>query len=476
MTRSLSTSAPQIVDAVVCGGGLSGLSAAYWLKRLGAVSVTVLDPATAANSAPTLEGFRSFFPGPDGALSRLADRSVRLLEAISRNSDNAIGMRYAGVVSASARWSSILEFEQEVSEANAYTQAIVREFHDGDEGYSYKSTFGSREICLVSDEDLIMNNFPFLSKDVKCIYHLRRAGVFEAEKLKEVLRKQLYASGVKFINAKAIGIEKSASNEVRAVIVASQEQGGQKDPFKIRTPNVVLAVGSTLKQVACEHFGVDPARVPVLNEMRTRLEFNDIRQHFSRSSPTIVWKDSLRLESKPNSKQREVFPAGMLIRPTHRDTENVKNSTRVSASWHFDSSFENNALSKTKNPLEPNAEKNGISDLQYLYFQALAKIIPKFQEYAESDFRKLDARLYSWQSCKTKDNIPLIGPLDPKEFKGLYVIGALSDSEASLVLGAGEIIGAHICDQTELIEKELQPFFTAMLPSRNSLIETTTPR
>jgi glycine/D-amino acid oxidase-like deaminating enzyme len=68
---------------VICGAGLAGVSAAYFLSvRQGIEQVVLVDEAAplSLTSDHSTECYRNWWPGPDGAMVSLMNRSIDLLE------------------------------------------------------------------------------------------------------------------------------------------------------------------------------------------------------------------------------------------------------------------------------------------------------------------------------------------------------------------------------------------------------------
>ena len=88
-------------DVVICGAGLAGISAAYYLAaKQGITNIVIVDqrPPLTLTSDKSSEGYRNWWPGPGDAMVRFMDRSIDLLEAFAGESGNSFHMNRRGYI------------------------------------------------------------------------------------------------------------------------------------------------------------------------------------------------------------------------------------------------------------------------------------------------------------------------------------------------------------------------------------------
>jgi sarcosine oxidase, subunit beta len=86
-------------DVVICGAGIAGISAAYYLAVKGGIGdVLIVDerPPLSLTSDKSTEAYRNWWPGPGDEMVRFMDRSIDLLEELARATGNRFLMNRRG--------------------------------------------------------------------------------------------------------------------------------------------------------------------------------------------------------------------------------------------------------------------------------------------------------------------------------------------------------------------------------------------
>src|SRR5690606_27270268 len=86
-------------DAVICGAGIAGISAAYQLAvRCGLRRVVLVDERDplSLTSDKSTEAYRNWWPGPGDEMVRFMNRSIDLLEQLADECDNRFLMNRRG--------------------------------------------------------------------------------------------------------------------------------------------------------------------------------------------------------------------------------------------------------------------------------------------------------------------------------------------------------------------------------------------
>ena len=106
-------------DVVICGAGIAGISAAYYLTQLSpSANILLIDKQSplSLTSDHSTECFRNWWPDP--AMVRLMNRSISLMEGIAAKSNNAIHMNkrgYAYLTADSSRIDQLIKSAQQIS-------------------------------------------------------------------------------------------------------------------------------------------------------------------------------------------------------------------------------------------------------------------------------------------------------------------------------------------------------------------------
>src|SRR5882757_1309364 len=90
---------------VICGAGIAGVAAAYYLAvEHGVENVVMVEPGNplSLTSDKSTEAYRNWWPGPDRAMTAFMNRSIDLIEGIARATDNRINLNRRGYAFATA--------------------------------------------------------------------------------------------------------------------------------------------------------------------------------------------------------------------------------------------------------------------------------------------------------------------------------------------------------------------------------------
>ncbi|HUS85543.1 MAG TPA: FAD-dependent oxidoreductase, partial [Anaerolineales bacterium] len=79
----------QTADVIICGAGIAGISAAYYLTRDSAVKdVLLVDEGAplSLTSDKSTECYRNWWPGPGDAMVSMMNRSIDILDRLADES------------------------------------------------------------------------------------------------------------------------------------------------------------------------------------------------------------------------------------------------------------------------------------------------------------------------------------------------------------------------------------------------------
>ncbi|RUP49434.1 FAD dependent oxidoreductase-domain-containing protein [Jimgerdemannia flammicorona] len=207
------------IDITIIGGGLAGLNCAYALhKRLPNKNITVLergDRVMGLTSSASTGGFRNFFPN-SRAMTNLSNRSIDLLLEYARASagtGNEFMMNRCGYVFLSAQPEQMERYKKQAQAAHEFgsVPSILR-WHSGAiryNGHPYNpekpaAVFSSvgfdfelykthkDGLDLIDDPAVIRKLVPdSVTKDVRVMFHVRKAGYLDVEGLGTCHREEL---------------------------------------------------------------------------------------------------------------------------------------------------------------------------------------------------------------------------------------------------------------------------------------------
>jgi glycine/D-amino acid oxidase-like deaminating enzyme len=112
----------QTAEVVICGAGIAGVAAAYFLSKAGIKNLRLIDerPPLSFTSDRSTECYRNWWP--DGEMLALMNRSIDLLERLAEESGNVFRMNRRGYLYLTADEGSITSLEtasQRISDQGA---------------------------------------------------------------------------------------------------------------------------------------------------------------------------------------------------------------------------------------------------------------------------------------------------------------------------------------------------------------------
>jgi len=382
---------PRRAEVVIAGAGMAGLAVAYQLAvRAGVGRVVVVDPREplSLTSSKGAEAYRNYWPGPDDTMARFMDRSIDLLETLDRESGRAFALNRRGYVFLTADTTEAARLQANAGPAAEFV------------GSAWE----------------IRQRYPFVTERVDAMLHAQRAGYMSAPALGRWLLERSRLHGVELVR-----------DEVADLIVANGRLAGVRlsSGERIDSRTCVLAVGPHLPRWM-PTLGVD---VPVVNELHSKISFEDEAGIVPRDAPMMIWNDSVELAGLGT------FPGGVHLRP--------RGERSVLGIWTYERRVE-----------EPHAEPVFPPQYADIVLGGLAAMIPALGAYRA---RAAEVRVDGGYYCKAPDNRPLIGPTP---IAGIYLLGALSGFGIMASQAAAELVAAH------LLERPLPDYASAFLPAR----------
>ena len=409
-------------DAVICGAGITGVSAAYFLSKAGMKNILLVDerPPLSFTSDRSTECYRNWWPDPE--MLALINRSIDLIESLADESGNIFRMNRRGYLYLTTDENKIPEMKSasdlisrlgagpirvHSADSSSYQPSNPEGFHDSPAGAD-----------LLIGNELIRKHFPYLTNKAVAALHARRAGWLSAQQLGMYLLESGRRLGVQFEAGKVIGVD----------IERGQVQGVRLNSgVRIQSPIFVNAAGPFLKEVG-KLVGVD---LPVHTELHLKAIIKDTLEVVGRDAPLLIWNDAQKLPWSDEEREAladddetrwltETFPSGVHTRPEGRGTD-------ILMLWEYHTEL-----------MEP-VDAPGMDD-QYpeLALRGLAAMLPRMNGYFTKMPRpQLDGGFYT----KTRENRPLVGSMG---VEGAYVIGAVSGYGIMSACGVGELLAKHV--------------------------------
>jgi glycine/D-amino acid oxidase-like deaminating enzyme len=433
----------QTADVIICGAGITGISAAHFLSKAGYKDILLIDerPPLSFTSDHSTECYRNWWQ--DAEMLALMNRSIDLMESLAEESGNIFRMNRRGYLYVTADQNKIADLES-ASHLTSNLGAGPLRIHSADtSGYQPAQPEGFQNSPTGADlllgNELIRKHFPYLAEQVIAALHVRRAGWLSAQQLGMYLLETGRRLGVRYEAGKVTGVD-VRNNRVQGIQLSSGEQ--------VASPIFINAAGPYLKAVG-KLLGVD---LPVFTELHLKAAVKDPLGAVGRDAPLLIWNDEQTLPWDTDEREAlteddemrwltETFPSGVHTRP-----EGAGND--ILMLWEYQT--------KIQEPVEAPT-----MDEQYpeIALRGLAAMLPRMQGYfAKMPRPQLDGGYYT----KTRENRPLVGSMG---VEGAYVVGAVSGYGIMSACGVGELLAAHVAG------KELPAYSKAFELSRYNDLE-----
>ncbi len=410
-------------EVVICGAGILGISAAYFLAKLGLRQIVLVDPLAplTLTSDKSTECYRNWWPGPGDAMVALMNRSIGLMETMAAQNGNLFHMNRRGYLYVSTASDGLERLQAAAAEASQLGAGDVRQ-HSQMGAYQPHHPEGLNGPlgADVLAGPAARAAFPYLSAETTAALHVRRAGWLSAQTYGMWLLEEAKAAGAQVITGQIIDIE-SAAGAVSAVRLA--------DGSRIDTPVLINAAGPYLAQLG-NLLGVE---LPVSNQLHLKAAFIDHLACVPRESPLIICADEQELDWSTEERQRlaadpeTAHLARRLPSGAHTRPEGDQAAQSVLVLW--------DTHNQTVEPSFPIAEDPMYAELAV---RGLARVLPGMAGYAARMPRpQVDGGYYT----KTPENRPLAGPLG---VPGAYVIGAASGYGVMAAAGLGELLATQV--------------------------------
>ena len=417
--RSANTS-----DVVICGAGITGVAAAYYLSKRGVRDILLIDerPPLTLTSAYSTECYRNWWP--DAAMLQLMNRSIDLMESLADESGNSFGLNRRGYLYLTADDSNADDLRNRARRIAQLDAGELRIHSHASAGYRPAALEGYTDqpegADLLLDPDLILRFFPGVTPEVKAGLHVRRAGWLSAQQLGMYLLARAAEGGTRVLSARVAGLKVRENRPIEVEL---------DDGQRISAGAFVNAAGPFIQDVA----GMAGLDLPVRTELHLKATIADSRRVVDRGAPLLIWADpqvlpwesSAResLSADPSTRWMALpFPSGVHTRP-----EGGAHGNAILMLWEYHPEEMKPTLPPPTDPAFPEIAIRGLS-----------RMLPRMQEYFGNLPRPvIDGGYYT----RTPENRPIIGPTS---VEGMYVLGAVSGFGIMSACAAGELLASHL--------------------------------
>ena len=430
-------------DMVICGAGISGISAAYSLAVHHRIRQVLLvderDPLSLTSDKST-ECYRNWWP--DEAMVALMNRSIDKMEELALANGNSFHLNRRGYLYITCdpnRPASLLNEARRISQAGGgplrlhNDQAPMDPYIPGDAEQFQGQPTGAD---LITNPKVLQDQFPYLTKQATAALHVRRAGWFSAHQLGMELLNTARQNGATFLRSRIEAVEKK-SGRISCVKLS--------DGSRINTDCFINAAGPYLSKVG-KFMDTD---IPVFNELHQIAALRDPYVVLPRQAPLIInldpqfldWPKEERLILEEDESTRRL--TGELPGGAHTRPEGNLESQMILLLWDYHN--------QVVEPVFPPALNEFYAELA---LRGMVKVLPGLERYIGRSSRPIvDGGYYT----RTIENRPLIGPLP---VDGAYVCGAFAGYGLMAACAAGELLAAHVT------RSKLPTYAPAFLPNR----------
>jgi glycine/D-amino acid oxidase-like deaminating enzyme len=409
-------------DAVICGAGITGITAAHYLSQAGIRDILLIDerPPLSFTSDHSTECYRNWWP--DASMLALMNRSIDLMEQLADESGNVFHMNRRGYLYVTADENKIGELQSASLQTSGLGAGPMRVHSTESSDYLPSQPEGFHDSPVGADlllgNELIRKHFPYLTGRAVAALHVRRAGWLSAQQLGMHLLETGRKRGVRF-EAGHISAVDVTNGRVSGVRLSSGE--------RVDSPIFINAAGPFLRSVG-NLLNVD---LPVHTELHLKAAIKDPLGVVGRDAPLLIWTDPQHLPWAQDEREAlagddetrwltQEFPSGVHTRPEGAGDD-------ILMLWEYQT--------KVLEPLD-----DPPMDEQYpeIALRGLAALLPRMQQYFTRMPRpQLDGGYYT----KTRENRPLVGPMC---VDGAYLLGAVSGYGIMSACGVGELLAAHV--------------------------------
>lgn len=426
-------------EVVICGAGIAGVSAAFFLARAGMREILLVDerPPLTLTSQYSTECYRNAWPQP--AMRALMDCSIDWLEKLAEESGNRFHLNRKGylyVVTQGTARAALLRRAEQLEAAGVRPLRVHDPDHAAEEAPTPDGSDPAKGMDLLLGAEVVSHYYPYLTSEALAALFIRRAGWLSAQQLGMYLLEQARQMGVQVRMARMEGVQVE-KGRIAAVTLS--------DGTRVETRRLINAAGPMLNEVNA----LVGESYPVFTELHQKVAFHDTKRVVPRETPLLIldepqslpWseEEAQALQEDPETRYlTEILPGGAHLRP-----EGGEESDVVLMLWEY---RVQKMPPRWPLPLDPLAPE--------VILRGLMRLLPGLQVYRDHLPRpQVDGGYYTL----TPDHLALIGPTATE---GFYLLGALGGYGIMAACGAGELLSQHV------LGEPLPDYAAAFLPER----------
>lgn len=419
-------------EIVIIGTGVVGIATAYYLcKKYKRKSVLLLDSRDPMSytSAQSGDNYRNWWPSP--LMTQFTNHSIDLMHDIARESSNSLQIKQRGYALATRR--KKIDDLLETLESNYKNSSGLIRVHNSPVSSAYTNSLNDDwtraldGVDIVSNKQLIQCSFPAYDDQIRNVLHIRRAGHFSSQQMGAYMLEQVKSFGCRRMRGHVKSIVKDGryALEIRTV----------DKSLSLNADIVVNAAGPYVADVA-QMLGVS---LPVENIYHQKIAFEDRLMAVPRDQPFSIDLDETTLEWSDQEREalKDDPSLDWLTKPIaggiHCRPEGSGSWIKLGWAYNRQPSYPNNSQSLIEDPAYD-------SNFPELVVRGAARLNPSLKPYIE---KLPKSRVhYGGYYTMTKENWPLIGPLDDA---GSFVAGALSGFGSMGACAAGSLCADWVC-------------------------------
>lgn len=377
----------------ICGAGIAGIATAYYLAvKYRQKDIILIDKnlPMSLTTSKSGENFRDYWPQP--CMTALTRHSVKLMQALSDESDNAFEMRYSGY--------------------DFVSESVGREIFPAEH---LNDPANEDSLSRLTGADTIHASQTYLGESIQQLVHINEAGAIDVHALGSLLLSKARKAGVRLIQATVEHIEKYPQG-------FSLDLSGNPDFSSLNTDKLVLTPGPFINELA----GKLGITLDVESVLQRKFIVPDIQNIIPRDMPFTIFADKQHLQWSEEEREQiesdpeyswllNEFPAGLHIKP--------EGASNIKLGWAYNTEAES-----------PQWETSDDFDFPNITLRGASRFIPALQPYVDEPPTPIIQ--FSGYYTRTPENLPLIGPL---ETDGLFTVSALAGYGTMTACSAAEL-------------------------------------
>lgn len=410
----------------IIGAGNTGIATAYYLAQSYNISdILLIDSGQpmAFTSAQSGENYRNWWPRPD--MVAFTDRSIALMEDISRGSGNRIAMNRRGYALAT-RTSDVEDILQQLRSGLGTRAETMMRFHANAESGSYAPPLSPNwesapsGVDILQNQDLIRKTFPSYDRDIRTVIHIRTGGDLSGQQLGMHMLEACREHGIARLTGE---VKEISRKDGFTLTVASADT-----THTVRADKIINAAGPFASEIA----GMLDVSLPIHNTFQQKIAFEDRREAIPRDMPfsidlddqLIDWSQEDRAILMEDEEYRwlaEAMPGAIHCRPDGGDK-----GRWLKMGWAFNETAQ-----------LPSRDRALDDQFPEIVLRGAARLNPSLKAYYGQLPR--NTHHYGGFYTMTDENWPLIGPMGED---GAYMNCALSGFGTMAACAAGELCAA----------------------------------